>query len=490
MTEPQGIGARVLRKEDGRFLHGRGSYVTNMMLPGQREVAFLRSPVAHAKLTEIRKPARVPFVFVRDDLKEALPIIGQSELPSYRPVAQHPLAHGKVRFVGEPIAMACARSRAQVEDLLELVEVDFDELPPITDAVASIKSADVLVHDEWADNAFITLQFESGFEELARQAKVIVKREITLSRQAMVPLEGLAVLAYWDNRTEQLVVYASSQSPHLLRIGIANFLSLDQRQVRVVAPDVGGGFGYKYNLHPEELCVAWLALKYRQPFRYIEDRREHLVARRKAILRGQRHRLPDRRVDRARRHQRRPHPHSLRLGPERLVHRANPELGRRVAAVVREDRAVGYRAERDQVTAFLLPPAWQDGPQEKKGRDEIDLHHPFELIVREHVQRFGDEDPGVVHEQIGNPAERIANGVNHAIGLFRDGDVCSHDDSALPQLLRAQLELFRSARDERHAHALAHEPARDREPDPPRAAGDERSCRPLTVRQRASEVRP
>jgi carbon-monoxide dehydrogenase large subunit len=278
MTEPQGIGARVLRKEDGRFLHGRGSYVTDMMLPGQREVAFLRSPVAHAKLTEIRKPARVPFVFVRDDLKEALPIIGQSELPSYRPVAQHPLAHGKVRFVGEPIAMACARSRAQAEDLLELVEVDFDELPPITDAVASIKSADVLVHDEWADNAFITLQFESGFEELARQAKVIVKREITLSRQAMVPLEGLAVLAYWDNRTEQLVVYASSQSPHLLRIGIANFLSLDQRQVRVVAPDVGGGFGYKYNLHPEELCVAWLALKYRQPFRYIEDRREHLVA--------------------------------------------------------------------------------------------------------------------------------------------------------------------------------------------------------------------
>ena len=278
MTAPQGIGARLLRKEDGKFLHGRGSYVSDMALPGQREVAFLRSPVAHAKLTQIRKPADLPFVFARDDLKEALSIIGQSELPSYRPVAQHPLAHGKVRFVGEPIAMACARSRAQAEDLLELVEVDFDELPPIVDAVASIANADVRVHDEWADNAFVTLQFESGFDELARQAKVVVKREITLSRQAMVPLEGVAVLAYWDDRVDQLVVYASSQSPHLLRIGIANFLSLDQKQVRVVSPDVGGGFGYKYNLHPEELCVAWLALKYRQPFRYIEDRREHLVS--------------------------------------------------------------------------------------------------------------------------------------------------------------------------------------------------------------------
>jgi carbon-monoxide dehydrogenase large subunit len=278
MATPQGIGARVLRKEDDRFLRGRGSYVSDMKLAGQREVAFLRSPLAHAKITAIRKPGKTPFVFTRDDLKEALPIIGRSELPSYRPVAQHPLAWEKVRFVGEPIAMACARNRAQAEDLLELIEIGFDDLPPITDAVASIKNSDVRVHDEWVDNAFITLDYESGFEALARQAKVVVKRQITLSRQAMVPLEGVAVLAYWDERMNQLVVYASSQSPHLLRIGIANFLSLDQRQVRVVSPDVGGGFGYKYNLHPEELCIAWLALKYRQPFRYIEDRREHLVA--------------------------------------------------------------------------------------------------------------------------------------------------------------------------------------------------------------------
>ncbi len=274
---PQGIGARVLRKEDERFLHGRGDYVSSMMLPGQREVAFLRSPLAHAKITNIRKPAGEPFVFVRGDLTEALPILGQSGLPTYRPVAQHPLAFEKVRFVGEPVVMVCAASRAEAEDMIEQVEIDFDELPPLTDALVA-RDSPVRVHDGWDDNVFITLGYESGFEERARQATIVVNREIKLSRQAMVPLEGKAVLAHWDDRANQLVVYSSSQSPHLLRIGIAKFLDISQQKVRVIAPDVGGGFGYKYNLHPEELCVAWLALKFRQPFRYVEDRREHLVA--------------------------------------------------------------------------------------------------------------------------------------------------------------------------------------------------------------------
>jgi carbon-monoxide dehydrogenase large subunit len=274
---PQGIGARVLRKEDERFLHGRGNYVTDMRLPGQREVAFLRSPLAHARITQIRKPPGEPFVFVRDDLAEALPILGRSGLPSYRPVAQHPLAFERVRFVGEPVAMACAGSRAQAEDLLERVEIDFEELPVLADALLA-RDSPVRLHDGWDDNVFVTLGYESGFDERARQAAVVVRREIKLSRQAMVPLEGKAVLAYWDDRANQIVVYSSSQSPHLLRIGIAKFLNIAQQKVRVIAPDVGGGFGYKYNLHPEELCVAWLALKFREPFRYVEDRREHLVA--------------------------------------------------------------------------------------------------------------------------------------------------------------------------------------------------------------------
>ena len=141
-----------------------------------------------------------------------------------------------------------------------------------------LEDSAVRVHDDWPDNVFITLSADSGFEERARNAPVVVKREMALSRQAMVPLEGKGCLAYWDDRANQLVVYSSTQVPHVIRSGICQFLNLEQHQLRVISPDVGGGFGYKCQLQPEELCLAWLALKFRRPFRYIEDRREHLVA--------------------------------------------------------------------------------------------------------------------------------------------------------------------------------------------------------------------
>jgi len=119
---------------------------------------------------------------------------------------------------------------------------------------------------------------ENGFEALSKKATVVVNREVELSRQAMVPMEGKAVVAYWDERADQLIMYYSTQTPHIVRTGIAQFLGLDEGQVRIIAPDVGGGFGYKVIVHPEELSVAWLAMKYRKPFRWIEDRREHLVS--------------------------------------------------------------------------------------------------------------------------------------------------------------------------------------------------------------------
>ncbi len=276
-SHKQGVGARLERKEDDRFLRGRSLYVSDMKVAGQLEVAFVRSPIAHGRILRVRKPGRSEFVFVREDLREAEAIVGHSSLPGFQAVPQHPLAHEKVRFVGEAVAMTCASTRAEAEDLAEEVEIDYEELSPIIDTFAAATS-NVRVHDELKENTFVSLQYESGFEEHAARADVIVKRELQLGRQAMVPLEGLAILAHWDGRTDQLVVYASSQSPHLLRIGLAKFLKLPQAKVRVVSPDVGGGFGYKYNLHPEELCVAWLALKYRKPFRYVEDRREHLIA--------------------------------------------------------------------------------------------------------------------------------------------------------------------------------------------------------------------
>ena len=275
----QGIGARVKRKEDARHLRGRGSFVADMMLPGQREVAFLRSPIAHGRIVSIGKPPGCEIsVFVRDDLADIADIVAANTVPGYRSSKCPPLAHGKVRFVGEAVAMCVAPTRALAEDLCAQVRLDVAELPVLVDAHLARADAGVRIHDEWPDNCFLTLNYESGFAAGSSNAPIVVTREMSLARQAMVPLKGKAVLACWDERSDQLVVYTSTQVPHIIRAGIAQFLGLSQGQVRVVSPDVGGGFGYKCVLQPEELCVAWLARKYRAPFRYIEDRREHLVA--------------------------------------------------------------------------------------------------------------------------------------------------------------------------------------------------------------------
>jgi len=275
----QGIGARVPRKEDARLLRGRGQYVSDIILPGQSEVAFLRSPVAHARLRSVVKPMKFEScVFVGGDLTGVGAITSPCTVPSYKVSVQHPLAQDKVRFAGELIAMTIASTRAAAEDIAEMIEIDFDELPPLVDAHAARVTTQTRVHEEWEDNLFLTLNYDNGFEEHARGAPVVVEREMTMSRQAMVPLEGKAIVADWDFRADQLIVYTSTQVPHVIRIGLAQCLGLDEGRIRVIAPDVGGGFGYKCVLQPEEICVAWLALTYKRPFRYVEDRREHLIA--------------------------------------------------------------------------------------------------------------------------------------------------------------------------------------------------------------------
>jgi carbon-monoxide dehydrogenase large subunit len=274
----QGVGARAQRKEDARHLQGRGSFVSDMILPGQNEVAFLRSPIAHGRIRRIVKaPGTETQVFVRADLDGVAAMVAPTTVPGYKLSEWHPLAHEKVRFVGEAVAMCIAPTRAEAEDLTEQIDVEFDELPALVDAHAARADATLRVHEDWIDNFFLTLNYESGFAARAHDAPIVIKREVALARQAMVPMEGKAVLAYWDDRSGQLVVYASTQVPHIIRVGLAQFLGIDQGQVRVISPDVGGGFGYKCILQPEELCVAWLALKFQRPFRYVEDRREHLV---------------------------------------------------------------------------------------------------------------------------------------------------------------------------------------------------------------------
>jgi len=277
--ESGGVGARVRRREDERHLHGKGRFVADYTFPDLQEVAFLRSPLAHARIEHIGKPERFPGqVIVREDMHTATDIVADSSLPTYKPSAHPPLASGKVRFVGEPVAMCFASSRAEAEDIAEEVELDLHELPAFASAFAARERTDVRVHDHWTDNLFLDLKADVNFDERAKDAPVVVKQKVDLARQCMVPMEGKAVLAYWDHTQAQLVVITSTQVPHMIRTVLSQCLGIDHAQVRVISPDVGGAFGYKCVLQQEELCIAWLALTYKRPFRFIEDRREHLIA--------------------------------------------------------------------------------------------------------------------------------------------------------------------------------------------------------------------
>jgi carbon-monoxide dehydrogenase large subunit len=275
------VGASVQRKEDDRFLRGQGQYVGNIRMVGMRDVAFTRSPVAHARVRAIRKPeGHETSVFVLADLEGVKPIVADSALPGFKSSAQTVLAGDKVRLVGEMIAMCVADTRADAEDLAALVSVDFEELPVVVDMLQARGRDAPLVHDHWGDNVFLETAVERGgdFDHLCREAPIRVRRRLLTARQCMSPLEGRGVVAHWDHRLDQLVVHTAAQMPHINRTGLAACLGLDEGQIRVISPDVGGGFGYKGILLPEEICVSWLAMHGGRPVRWLEDRREQLTA--------------------------------------------------------------------------------------------------------------------------------------------------------------------------------------------------------------------
>lgn len=277
MTE-QGVGASLLRREDDRFLRGRGQYVADVRLPGIKDVAFVRSPLAHARVGEIRIPeAFRGRVFTAADIKDVKPIVAVSGIPGFKKSEQPVLAYEKVRQVGELLAMCVGDTRAQAEDAAAAVEVDLDELPAVHDMLAARNPDAPLVHEHWGDNVFLETFVDINMEA-AYDAPIKVTREISTARQCMAPLEGRATVAYWDHRAEQLVLYTGTQQPHIVRQGLAECLGLDQMQIRVISPDVGGGFGFKAILLPEDICLSWLAMRCGHPVRWTEDRREHLIA--------------------------------------------------------------------------------------------------------------------------------------------------------------------------------------------------------------------
>jgi carbon-monoxide dehydrogenase large subunit len=274
----QGVGASVLRKEDDRFLRGRGVFVGDIKLPAMQELAFVRSPVAHALVRGIAKPAGFEAqVFVAADLVGVKPITAVSGLPGFKMSSQPILAHEKIRHVGEALAVCVAPTRAEAEDIAALVELDLEELPALTDMLAARAPGAKLVHEHWGDNVFLETRVDYNFAEAAANAPIVIKKHLRTARQCMSPMEGRGVVAQWDPRLEQLVLHSSTQMPHIVRTGLAECLGLPDEAVRIIAPDVGGGFGYKGILLPEEICAGFLARKLGHPVRWIEDRREQLT---------------------------------------------------------------------------------------------------------------------------------------------------------------------------------------------------------------------
>jgi carbon-monoxide dehydrogenase large subunit len=276
----QGVGASVRRKEDRRYLEGEGEYLADLQFPGMAEVAFLRSPVAHARIRSIEIPEQYrDQVFLAADIAFARPIVAVSAAKGFKRSEYHPLTSDKARFVGDLLAICIAPTRAEAEDIAAACVVDFDELPAVWDIEVALKSDAPRVHEHWSDNIYLQTAIQTGDLDTVRNTAVVtVHKTLRMGRHAGVSMEGRGVLAHYDRRLEELVVYSSTQFPHVIRTIMAECLGMSESKLRVIAPDVGGGFGPKNNFQPEELAIAALSMKLNRPLRWVEDRREHLVA--------------------------------------------------------------------------------------------------------------------------------------------------------------------------------------------------------------------
>jgi carbon-monoxide dehydrogenase large subunit len=273
------IGKRLLRKEDARHLYGRGMFIADVRVPGVRDIAFVRSQMANARIRQVTKPSGSDGrVFTLADIGPINVLEAGPELSAHRHSPYPPLADGRVRYVGQTIAACMMPTRAQAEDLAETVEVELEELPAVVDVVAAMGADSPRVFDEWPSNAYMSLSLVEGDTQVLSAAPVRVRRRLRLNRQATVSLEGRGVLAYWDHRLDELVVYLSTQGGQVKRLALSRMLGIPENKVRVIAPDIGGGFGGKNRIMPEDIAVAAIAMKVGHPVRWIEDRREHLLA--------------------------------------------------------------------------------------------------------------------------------------------------------------------------------------------------------------------
>ncbi|MFJ1997501.1 xanthine dehydrogenase family protein molybdopterin-binding subunit [Streptomyces asiaticus] len=280
------VGRSVARREDPRLLSGRGRFVDDIELPGMLHAQFVRSTVAHGTITEIdltrvRQVPGVVAAFTAADL-ELGDITAQLGRPlsEFVPTAMPVLARDRVRYVGEPVAVVVARDPYLAEDGLEAAKVTYAPLPPITCEEQALAPDAPRVHAEAAGNTLVDVGLfaTEGIDEIFDQAPCVVHVDVRTGRQNALPLETRGAVAQWDAREEQLVLHTCTQTPHQVRTVASRCLRLDERAVRVIVPDMGGGFGLKCVVGREEIATAAAALRLGRPVKWIEDRKDALSA--------------------------------------------------------------------------------------------------------------------------------------------------------------------------------------------------------------------
>ena len=292
MTEGTGIGAAVRRKEDNRFLTGKGRYTDDINRPGQAYACFLHSPYAHAKINgiDISKAEAAPGVvgvFVAADLAAdgvGGPICGwvvtQKNGEPHKSPAVSALASDRVTYVGEQVAIVVAETLAQAKDASELIEVDYQDLPAITKMTEALAEGALQLHDDVPGNLCFDWEIgdKAATEEAFAKAHHITKLDIVNNRLIPNALEPRAAIGEYDDSNESLTLYTTSQNPHVARLVLAAFIGLGpENKLRVVAPDVGGGFGSKIYVYRDEIVTLWAAKKLNRPVKWTADRSESFL---------------------------------------------------------------------------------------------------------------------------------------------------------------------------------------------------------------------
>ena len=277
------VGARITRKEDPRMVTGQARYLEDYTPPGALHLRLVRSELAHAEITEIDSSALAheypDATLVTGDDVEGLGVRAVQDHPQAQASFQPLLARGRVRFVGEPVAAVLTSDPYRSEDAAERVFIDYEPLAVLADMEAALSADAPRMHPGWRSNLFVERQMAGGDIEAARRgASHVVVRTYATHRQAGVPMECRGVVAELDSSGRWLTVHSSTQIPHLLRTYLADELGWPESRLRVRAPEVGGGFGVKGHVFVEEVLVAWLAIRIGRPVKWIEDRREHLIA--------------------------------------------------------------------------------------------------------------------------------------------------------------------------------------------------------------------